>query len=106
MGDFQQYLDNALDRLDVNENKRSDDQIQKLDYNVVYEVAELVATTRKEMGISQQELSEKTGIPQANISKIENGNYTPSLSILKRLADGLGRRLVIDFIDTETQLEG
>ena len=52
---------------------------------------------REKKNMTQKELSEKTGIYQADISKIERGLGNPSLSTLKRLADGLGMNLVIDF---------
>ena len=102
MGDFQNYLDNALKKLDVNDTKNND-SLPKYEYDITDDISELLASIRKEMGISQEELSEKTGVPQANISKIENGHYLPSLTILKRLADGLGRRLVVDFVDLESE---
>ena len=38
------------------------------------------------------------------MSKIENGYHVPSLAILKRIADGLGKRLSIEFIDQEEEL--
>lgn len=105
MGDFQHYLDNALKKLDVSETRKSDNEIVKIEYDIANDICELLLSTRKEIGISQYQLSERTGIPQANISKIENGHYLPSLQILKRLADGLGRRLVVDFVDVESQTE-
>ena len=105
MSDFQKYLDKALNSLDVTENKNAAEQTKMLEYDIVAEISELIVTIRKESGMSQRQLSEKTGIPQANISKIENGNYIPSLQILKRLAGGLSRRLVIDFVDIESQME-
>ena len=104
MGDFQNYLDNALRKLDVNDTK-TNDSLPKVDYDIANDISELLVSIRKEMGISQRQLAEKTGVPQANISKIENGHYLPSLTILKRLADGLDRRLVIDFVDLESELE-
>ena len=48
--------------------------------------------------MTQNELAEKTGINQADISKIENGNANPALSTLKRLAGGMGMRLRLEFI--------
>ena len=104
MGDFQKYLDDALKNLDVNDTQNND-AFPKLDYNIANDISELLVSIRKEMGLSQRELAEKTGVPQANISKIENGHYLPSLAILKRLADGLGRRLVVDFVDLESETE-
>lgn len=43
-------------------------------------------------------LSERTGINQADISKPENGTRNPSVNLLKRLADGLGMILRIEFV--------
>lgn len=104
MKNFQNYLDNALKKLDIKDTK-SKDAMPKLDYDITNDISELLVSIRKDIGMSQRQLAEKTGIPQANISKIENGHYLPSLMILKRLADGLGRRLVIDFIDLESETE-
>ena len=105
MSDFQSYLDKALKNLDVNATKKEDDSLQMIDYDITKEISELLVFVRKELNISQKQLSQKTGIPQANISKIENGKYLPSLLILKRLCDGLGKKLVVDFVDFEENLE-
>lgn len=56
----------------------------------------MIAARNKEK-LTQKELSEKTGIAQADISKLENGNGNPSIRTLKRLADGLGKELYIEF---------
>ena len=53
---------------------------------------------RENTNITQKELAEQTGIYQADISKLERGLGNPSLSTLKRLADGLGMELKIDFV--------
>ena len=51
----------------------------------------------KHNGLTQKDLAEKTGIYQADISKIERGIGNPSLLTLKRLADGLDMDLILDF---------
>ena len=53
---------------------------------------------RESANITQKELSEKTGIYQADISKLERGLGNPSLSTLKRLAEGLDMDIRIEFI--------
>ena len=53
---------------------------------------------RKEKGLTQKQLSELTGISQADISRIENGTRNPSLEMIKRLATGMGMRLKLQFI--------
>jgi transcriptional regulator with XRE-family HTH domain len=55
--------------------------------------------TRKEQHLTQKDLSERTGITQADISRIENGTRNPSLAMLKRLAAGLGMQLKLVPID-------
>jgi len=53
---------------------------------------------RKEAGLTQEELSEKTGISQADISRLENGSRNPSLALLQRIADALNSTLRIEFV--------
>ena len=51
-----------------------------------------------EMGITQKQLSDLTGIAQADISKLENGNANPSLKTLQRLASAMGKKVKISFV--------
>ena len=53
---------------------------------------------RTSQNLTQKELSERTGINQADISKLENGTRNPSVNLLKRLADGMGMALKIEFV--------
>lgn len=52
---------------------------------------------REEQKISQRELADKTGITQADISKMESGDANPTLDTLKRIASGLGMSLQLSF---------
>ena len=72
-----------------------------------FQVTLAIAKARAKTGMTQKQLSEKTGIIQSEISKMENGNGNPSLKTLKKLAAGLGMRLVISFepIEAETSEE-
>lgn len=54
---------------------------------------------RKLAQVTQKELAQRTGIYQADISKIERGIGNPSISTLNRLAQGLGMELRIDFVE-------
>lgn len=94
MSEFQDYLDIALAKVKFNNEK--DEIIQE--YDIEKEVQELLVYTRTHLDISQQELSERTGISETNISNIETGRLVPSLAELKCLADGMGKRLVVDFV--------
>lgn len=62
-----------------------------------------LSLAREAAGMTQKELAEKTGIYQADISKIERGLANPSLSTLKRLADGLNMNLIIGFEPKEDE---
>lgn len=45
---------------------------------------------RAKLGISQAELSERTGVAASHLSYIEHGRANPTLEIVQLLADGLG----------------
>lgn len=53
---------------------------------------------RTSQNLTQKELFERTGINQADISKLENGTKNPSINLLKRLAEGMGMTLKIEFV--------
>lgn len=63
-----------------------------------YQIVKAMVELRAKKNLSQKQLSELTGINQADISRIENGNANPSLRTLQRLADGLGMKLKIEFV--------
>ena len=48
---------------------------------------------RKQKDISQDILAERAGITQNNLSRIENGKYSPGLDILLKIGDALGEAL-------------
>ena len=62
------------------------------------DVIRAIIEARTSQNITQKELAERTGINQADISKLENGTRNPSVNLLKRLADGMGMVLKIDFV--------
>ena len=51
---------------------------------------------REANDLTQKQLSEATGIAQADISRLENGTGNPSIRTLKRLAAGLGMQLKLE----------
>ena len=63
-----------------------------------YQIVKAMLDARSEKAITQKQLADITGIPQADISRLENGSANPSLRTLQRLADGLGMRLKLEFI--------
>ena len=81
------------------------EQMQDPEFRAEYEALEpefviigAMIEARKNTGLTQKELSERTGIAQGDISKIETGEANPSLSTLKRLATGMDMRLRLEFL--------
>lgn len=66
------------------------------------DVIRAMMEARISQNLTQKELAERTGINQADISKLENGTRNPSLKLLKRLADGMGMTLKIEFVPKNT----
>lgn len=63
-----------------------------------YDIIRALILARQQQNMTQKQLSEKTGITQADISRIENGTRNPSLDMIKRLAKGLGMQLKLEFV--------
>ena len=59
-------------------------------------VAEAIAKARAKSGLSQAELSARTGIDQSDISKLERGIGNPSVRTLSKLAEAMGMKLKIE----------
>lgn len=90
MSDFRKYLEKQLQNPDF---KAEWDALEpKLS------IMQAVIDARKESGLTQQQLAERTGISQADISKLENGNANPSLKTLQRLASAMDKKLKISFV--------
>lgn len=53
-------------------------------------LANLVATKRKELKLTQQDLADATGINRAQISRLEKEDYLPSIPQLEQLGETLG----------------
>ena len=81
------------------------EQLQDPEFRKEYEalqpehaVVQAIIDARKNAGLTQKELSERTGIAQGDISKLENGNANPSIRTLQRLAAAMGLTLKVEFL--------
>ncbi len=63
-----------------------------------FSIIQAMIDARKISGLTQKDLAEKTGIAQADISRLESGNANPSLKTLQRLAEGMGMKLKLEFV--------
>jgi len=66
----------------------------KMNYSTHY-ISQHLKETRKSMGLSQRELSSRSGVPQSHISKIEGGNVDLRLSSLVAIARVLELELAL-----------
>ena len=63
-----------------------------------YEVISQIIEARKEKNMTQEELAKRIGTQKSNISRLESGNYNPSLDFLIKVAQGLGKELKIQMM--------
>jgi DNA-binding XRE family transcriptional regulator len=63
-----------------------------------FQIAKALIEARIEGKITQAELAKKAGTGQAVISRLENMNATPSLSLIQRVADALGLRVQLRLV--------
>lgn len=88
------------DELDLDAEEIWDNGIdtgKRYDVDILDAIGVKLAEARNASGITQKQLAERTGIYQADISKIEKGKANPSVVTLKRLAEGMGLKLSIEF---------
>ena len=95
MSSYKDYKKRALQNLEV-----------KAEYDALqpeYDIIQAMIDARVQQNMTQKDLSAKTGITQADISRIENGTRNPSLSMVKKLAQGLGMQLKLEFVPMPTK---
>ena len=68
------------------------------------QIMRAIVEGREERGMTQKQLSDITGITQADISRLERGTANPSLRTLKRLAAGMVMALKLEFVPTHRSL--
>lgn len=62
-----------------------------------FELKRALIAARTSQHLTQKELSQRSGVRQSNISRIESGTTSPTVATLQALAAGMGKRLVISF---------
>lgn len=62
-----------------------------------FAIVQAIIDARVKKKISQEELAKRMGTGQAVISRLENANASPSLALIKRLAEALDLKVEIRF---------
>lgn len=78
---FQDFLDEALKDPEI---KAEYDRLEP-----EFEIIRAIIRKRLEKGMSQKQLAVKMGTQQSALSRLESGNYNPSLAFLKKVASAL-----------------
>lgn len=89
-----------MTRFDDYLNEQLQDPELKKEYDALepeFAIVQAIIDAREASGLTQKQLSERTGITQGDISKMENGVGNPSIRTLQRLASGMGMRLKLEF---------
>lgn len=60
-----------------------------------YQLVSSIIDARLKQKMSQKDLADKVGTKQSAISRLESGNYNPSLKLLQKVARALNARLSI-----------
>ena len=63
----------------------------ELEFSIIRQILD----KRLKRGISQKDLAKKIGTGQSAISRLESGNYNPTLSFLKKISEALGSKLEV-----------
>ncbi|ACM61389.1 helix-turn-helix protein [Caldicellulosiruptor bescii] len=65
--------------------------------DILVDIAVKIIQYRIKNNLSQKELAQKLGISQAMVSKLESGDYNPTVKMLYEIAKKLGFELEIEF---------
>lgn len=74
--------------------------------NVCEEIVDQLCQRRIELGVTQQEVADITGIKRPNIARIEACTTTPTFDVLVKYAMALGYKLKISLEEDECQRPG
>ncbi len=73
--------------------------VAELEHNETeYQLISEIIQARIDQKITQQELAERIGTRQSNISRLESGNYNPSLEFIEKVAAALGKKVEIHLV--------
>lgn len=90
MDDFEKHLQECLKDEDFKKEWEASE--------TEFQIAKMMCMLRAKQGLTQKELAQKSGINQANISKLERGNSNVTLKTIDKLLRSMGQRLKIEAI--------
>lgn len=62
------------------------------------DLADQYVRMRKELKLTQEQVSRRSGIPRSNIARFESGRYNPSLELMVKMASSMGMKVQIQLV--------
>lgn len=87
--DYKEYMDQEFAK-----NPKLQEEYEK--WQPEFEIIRKFMEARIDRGLTQKELGKLCGMKQSNISRLESGEYNPTLSVLKRIAEALDCHLYLE----------
>ena len=85
---------NAKELILKNEDVRNELKKNEAEYKIIEEII----LARKERNLTQKDLAELVGTKQSNISRLESGNYNPTIDFLNKIASAVGKQLEVRIV--------
>jgi len=85
---------NAKEIILKNEDVRNELKKNEAEYKIIEEII----LARKERNLTQKDLAELVGTKQSNISRLESGNYNPTIDFLNKIASAVGKQLEVRIV--------
>ena len=85
---------NAKEVILKNEDVRNELKKNEAEYKIIEEII----LARKERNLTQKDLAELVGTKQSNISRLESGNYNPTIDFLNKIASAIGKQLEVRIV--------
>ena len=62
---------------------------------IMSEIIEKIMKRRIELGLTQVEVAERLGVPQAAVSRLEKQKHSPSIDMVEKYAEAVGCKIDI-----------
>lgn len=69
--------------------------------NMKQNLADQYVRIRKDKKMTQEQVSQRSGIPRSNIARFESGRYNPSLELMVKMAAAMGMKVQIQLVPDE-----
>ena len=87
--DYDLVLDEKFGKIGTPERTKSEEKSR------AYYASQILSESRRESGMTQNELARRVGMTRAQIAKIENGTVEPGVGLFYRIVGELGLRVDI-----------